>query len=101
MHATRRLISGRVVAKDIVDQIVMTMNAVFFQNPQTDWSKPDRFREILQRETFRVPEAILGLDPILWDHRVRDMAVAARCHGVVTGVLPAVILLPHDMTVDA
>src|SRR5258708_33673595 len=75
MHATRRLPSGRVVTQDVVDQIVMTMNAVLLQDFQTYGSKADRFGEILQREAFRVPEAILGLDQVLWDHLVRDMAV--------------------------
>ena len=52
MHAARRLHPGRVVTEDALDQIVMTMNAVLLQNSQTDRSKANGFREILQREAF-------------------------------------------------
>lgn len=62
---------------------------------------PDVFREIARGEPKRVPEAVQSLGGILADQIVRRVTVIARGHAAMTAVDPTVILLLHDVAVDA
>src|SRR5205085_191757 len=61
MDAAWRLTASRVMTEDIVDQVVVTVNAVVFKDLQAHGPKADRLRKILQGKALRVPEAVLGL----------------------------------------
>ena len=101
MHTTRRLSARRVVPEDVVDQVVVALNTVFFQDFQTHGPKADWLGKVLQRETLGVPETVLRLYEIFGDGGMWDMAIVASRDGVMTRVLPAVVLIPHDVAVDA
>jgi hypothetical protein len=89
------------VSENVTDEIAMAVNAVVFKDTQAYGPQTDRLGEVLEREALGVPEAVLGLHKILGNERMRDMTVRARRDGVVAGVLPAVVLFPHDVTIDA
>ncbi len=101
MNATDRFVSDVSVAEDVVTDTSVTFNAVLVQNPRTHGPDANRLVKILQRKPLRVPEAVLCFDKILGYKRVRRVAVVAGCYRVVTRLLPAVVLIPHNMAVDA
>jgi hypothetical protein len=79
----------------------MTLDAVIAENRAIARPDANGFVEILQSESFRVPKPILGLGQVLAEKIVRRVAIIARRDGVMTGLLPAIVFVPHDMTVDA
>ena len=101
VDAVRCLVVRRAVSEDVVDQVVVALNTVFFQDFQTHGPKADWLGKVLQRETLGVPETVLRLYEIFGDGGMWDMAIVASRDGVMTRVLPAVVLIPHDVAVDA
>src|SRR5206468_2658 len=101
VDAVRRLTAGRAMPENVIDQIVMAMETIGLKNARTHGPDANRLREILQREALGVPEAVLSLDQILGDQVMGYMAVIAGGVGVMTGLLPAVVLVAHDVAVDA
>jgi hypothetical protein len=57
--------------------------------------------KILQGKTFRMPEAILHFGQVFWHKLVGDMTIVTGGDGMMTGLLPTIILLTHNMAVDA
>src|SRR5262245_49429727 len=79
----------------------MAADTIVLQNRRVLRLDADRLRKILQREALRVPESVLGLRNVLADEIVRQMAVDAFRVSVMTRMLPAVVLLAHDVAIDA
>lgn len=77
------------------------MDAVGLKDLRTHGPEADRLWKVLQRETLGVPEAVLGLNKVLGDRNVWHVAVIAGRNGVMTGLLPTVVLVSHNVTVDA
>lgn len=61
----------------------------------------DRFGEIVQRKTFGMQESAFRFYEILGNERLGRMAIIARGDGVVARLLPAVVLVVHDMAILA
>src|SRR5205814_8442186 len=85
VDAVRRLAAGRAVTQDVVDKVFVAVETVALKDFLTYGPKTDRLREVLEGEALGVPETVLGLDQILGDRLVGDVAVVAGCHGVMTG----------------
>ena len=85
----------------VVDQVVVAMNAALLQDGSVLWRNLDRFVKVLQREGDRVMPTILALSEVLADEIVGKVAVYASSDCVMTGLLPRVILRLHDVAVDA
>lgn len=79
----------------------MALNAVVLEDGSVLVVDANRFVEVLQGKTFRVPEAVLGFGEILADKVVGQMAIDATGNCMVAGLLPAIVLFTHDMTVHA
>src|SRR5579862_1201456 len=94
-------IVGRAMTEDVVHQIAMTVQTISLQNSLAHRAQPDGFWKVLQREALGMPETVLRLDQILGDQRMRDVAIVAGRRRVMAGFLPAVVLLSHDVAVDA
>ena len=77
------------------------MDAVCLQDRRVFWLDADRFREVLQGKALGVPKAVLRLGGVFADEIVGQMAINAFGMGVMTGFLPAVKGLTHDVTVSA
>src|SRR5436309_12994067 len=92
MDAVRCLAVGRAVPEDVVNQVVVTVDAVGLKDLQAHRPETDRLREVLQCEALGVPEAVLGLDQVLGNYLLGDVAVVAGGHCVMTRLLPAVVL---------
>src|SRR4051794_32211209 len=97
----RCLAAGRIVPENVVDQVVTTVDAVSLQDLLAHRPQADRLRKVLKGEALGVPEAVFGLDQILGHEGVRHVAVVAGGHGMMAGVLPAVVLVAHDVAIDA
>ena len=79
----------------------MTSQAVSVQDVRVLLGDDDGLGEILQRECLGVVPAILCLGDVLLRKAWRQMAIRAGRHGVVTRLLPRVILGLHDVAVGA
>ncbi len=55
--------------------------------------------KILEREGLGMTEAIFALDQIFTHRMARQMTVIACGVSVMAGLLPAIILFTHDMTI--
>ena len=91
----------RTVVDQFADEIAVTGDAVFFQDARVTRLDPDWLVKVLQREAFRVPKTVLGLGQILADQIVRRVAVVASREGMMARLLPTVVLISHDVTIDA
>ena len=87
--------------QNFMHKVGMAMQAILLHDPAAHISHLNRFMEILQRKTLRVPEAVFRLRVVLAQKIVRQMAIDAFGHTVVAGLLPSIILRLHDVTVDA
>ena len=101
VDAIRCLAARRLVPEDIVYQVMVTVDAVGLKDPQTNGPEANRLREGLQSEALGVPETVLSLDEIFRNERMRNMAVITGRHGMMAGFLPAIVLVTHDVTVNA
>src|SRR5207253_7845505 len=89
------------VIHEVGKQALMAGEAVLLQDPRVLFVDPDRLVEILEREARRMPEAVLRLGDPLGESGMREMTVHAGGGDMMAGVLPAFILLAHDVAVDA
>ncbi len=60
-----------------------------------------RLMKTAQREIIGMPEPIRSLGVIFADEILGRVAIVTGRRGVMTGLLPAVILLVHDVTIGA
>ncbi len=79
----------------------MAVDAGTVEDTGVSRTNADRFVKILERERLGMPEAVFGFDEILGNKVVRGVAIVAAGHRVVAGLLPAVILLAHDVAIHA
>jgi hypothetical protein len=89
------------MTEDLADQTAMTLDAVVTENLAIARPDANGFVEILQRESFGVPKSVLGFGQIFSEEIMGRVTVVARCNGMMAGLLPAFILVAHDMAVDA
>ena len=105
MHVTMRTFQAFMVGSGshyhLMDEILMTMNAISLQDVGVLLVNADRFMKVLQGEALGMPEAILGLGEILADELVRQMAIDAGGSSMMTRLLPSIVLFTHDVAVDA
>src|SRR5262245_27667979 len=85
--------------EQVGDQGTVTLDAVEFEDASVARSDPDWLVEVFQRERLGVPEAVLRLGHVFADKVVRQVTVHAGGVGMVAGLLPAVVLLVHDMAI--
>jgi len=90
-----------VMTKDLADQSLMARDAVIAENFAIAGPDANGFVKILQSEALGVPKPILGLGQVFADKIMRRVAVIARRNGMMTGFLPAIVLVTHDMAVHA
>lgn len=79
----------------------MARAAVPLQNPAVLFTDLNGFFEISEREGQRMVPSVFRLRDVLAQTGLREMALRAGRHVMMTGRLPGLKLLVHDMTVDA
>ncbi len=79
----------------------MTLQAIFLQNFTVSLADHDRLVKILKRKSLGMSVAVIGLRNIFLDSALRQMAFNTRCHRMMAGLLPGIVLRLHDMAVDA
>ena len=84
---------------DLVENLAVASDAVLLQHRGVARLDHDRFGKVLEREPLGVPEAVFRFGRIFCDEAVWGVAVIARGDRVMAGVLPAIVLLAHDVTV--
>lgn len=89
------------LAKDGAHELLVTTDTVLLQDLGVGGRDLDRFVEVLKGETARVAIAVVGLANPLADAAFRDMAIVARGVVVMARNLPAVVLVAHDVAIDA
>ena len=98
--ATHRIGRRRMMLGDFTDEIAVAANTICFENTAIVRPQPNGLVKILQRKTLRVPNAVFGFGEILGDEGVvGSMAIVAGGDRVVTGFLPAVEVIAHDVAV--
>lgn len=98
MHAARL---SAVLTDDAAHQIMMTVDTVVLQNRGVARSDSNWLVKVLKGETLGMPEAVLRLGEVLAHQVVGRVAIVARRHRVMAGVLPAGIVVAHDVAVHA
>lgn len=86
--------------KHLVHDGLMTVQASVLSHAPVARLDLDRLVEIFEGKGQGVKEAIVRLGHPLSDEIVWQMAVVAPRHMVVTGILPGVVMLLHDVAVD-
>lgn len=86
---------------DVMNEALMTAQAIILQDTAASLLNADRFNEVLSGEFLTVAPAIFGFGKIFRNERVRQMAIDANGDRVMAAVLPAVVLGLHDVAVDA
>src|SRR5690242_2198942 len=84
-----------------VDERLVAAYAVDPHDPAVARGDLDGLVEVLQRERHRVAEAVVGLGHVLGEAPVRQVALHAGRGVAVTALEPRVVLLVHDVAVDA
>src|SRR5438105_4306400 len=102
VHRIERMMPVRVgLAENGADKLLVAANAVLIQDLGIIARDLDRLVEVLERESLRVAIAVVGLADVFADAVRGGVAIVARGVIVMAGVLPAVILIPHDVAIDA
>src|SRR5947209_6836299 len=101
MNAVQRLIPLRAVPNHFAHHVLVTMNAGVVQDAGVARANADGFRIVLQSKGGGMPEAVLRLDEVLGNGGMRRVTVIARRDRMMAGFLPAVILLAHNVAIDA
>ena len=101
VYATLGFAAGETMTENVVDDIVMTVEAILVQDARTDRPQANRFGKILERETLGVPKPVFGLHQILEYEFMWNVAIVASGDRMMTGLLPAVVLIAHDVAIDA
>ena len=94
-----RIWVGYIPVKHLENHILMALNAVVLQDAAVLFFDHDWFMKILQCESQRVVITVFGFGYVFGDERVGEVTVNADRHGVVTRLLPGVVLRIHDMAV--
>ena len=89
------------VVRQIRDERRVAADAVMFDDRQTAIFDANRLVKILERESLRVPVAVVRLRDVLGDELVRKVAVDADGGLVVGSLDPGGVLLVHDVAVAA
>lgn len=95
------LVLVNTMGRNLANEITMTIQTIGVKNVSASRPDSDRFFEILQCEPLRMAIAVSHLRHPFADEIVRNMAIVAYGVGVVTGLLPTVKLITHDMAVYA
>lgn len=83
----------------VVHTIDMTTDTVALHDPGAVRTDRDRLVEILQREGLGVFKAVFGLSQVFADQVVRHVAIITGGNRMVTRLLPAIILVLHDVAI--
>ncbi len=98
--AIQHLLIIACVCGDLTNQFSMTTDTIFLQNDGVVRLDADRFGEILQGKCAGVVIPIGCFGKVLAEDVVWHMAIVTGRYGLVARLLPAIVLLAHDMTID-
>ena len=82
-------------------QVFMAVQTRALSHPPIPRFDPNRFAEVLQRESQRVKEAVVGLGDPFAEEIVRQMAVVANGDMLMAGILPGIEVVLHHVAIDA
>lgn len=94
------LVSGTAM-DNFLNHLAMALDTVVLKDGSVLAVDANRLVEVLQGEALGVPEAVLCFGKVLANKVVGQMAIDATGCCMVTGLLPAIVLLAHDMAVHA
>src|SRR5262245_49981963 len=86
---------------ELGDERSVTTHAVLLEDLTSPRLHDDRLRESSRREEFSMSVAIFRLRVVLRHEIDRQVAVDANGRGMVTSLLPTVVLRLHDVAVGA
>ena len=78
VEAIEHLLRIAGVSVDAVDDLLVAANAVFLEHGDVARADHDGLMKVLERETLRVPETVLGFAEIFPDEVVRRVAVVGE-----------------------
>ena len=99
-NAVQRFCS-RLHGINLMHEIPMATDAVVLQDLTVLLVNANGFVEILQRKALGMPKAVLRLGQVFGDKVLWQMTIHACGHTMMAGLLPTVIMLAHDMAIDA
>lgn len=86
---------------DFIDQPGVTTHTIFLQDREIFWFDADWLLKILQGKAFGMPKTVFHFSQIFGDKFMGNVTIVAGSGGVMAALLPAIILIPHDMAVHA
>ena len=97
---SHRIVTGKAV-HSVSDEILVTMETVLLQDLPILRSNENGIMKILKSKTFGVPETVFEFCEIFGNEIFWRMAGITGGHRMMTRFPPAVIMIPHNMTVGA
>jgi hypothetical protein len=89
------------VPDDKVRHLAVAPDTVLLQECRAGFPDLDRFMEILEGKGDGMVNTVIRLRNPLRDGTVRYMAVIAGRHGMVRGFAPTIVLVAHNVAVNA
>ena len=97
--AVEFLILNDPVRRDLAHKFFVAIQAVGLENGRVYRLDANRLLKVLQCECHGMVVTIAPFCPPFGEEIMRQVAVVAGGEGMVAGLLPAVILVAHDMTI--
>lgn len=101
LNALRRIARGRAAGDDVVNEILMTAQAVALKDFRSARFQQDRLVKILKRKALGVAKAVLRFGEIFRNKLVRQMTIDTSRDGVMRALCPRVVFVIHDVAVFA
>jgi hypothetical protein len=90
-----------IISRDLVYNIFVASQAIFPNNAGVFGMNSDRLVKILESEGPGMMVPVLHFHKPAADFVRGKMAVIAGCRGMVTRLGPSIVMISHDMAIDA
>ena len=101
VYAAEPFFTGMRDDPGLVYKFIVAMDAVGVKQFAAGWPHLDRLVKILQRKRLGMQKAVLTFFIILAEKIMGQVAIVTGSGGMMTGLLPAIVLVAHDVTIDA
>ena len=86
---------------DVLDNLLVAIEAGLLGDLEIALLDANGVLKLSGGEGERVPEPVVGFDPVLAEEVVGGVAIVADGDGAVTGFKPGVVVILHDVAVGA
>src|SRR5690606_36314162 len=98
---TSLLFTVGIVDRNLMHKILMAIHTGMLSHAPIAGFDLNRFVKIIERERQRMTESIVRFCHVFSDEIMRQVTVITHSQMVMAGLLPAVIIALHDITIGA